>query len=524
MRIEDALVSELPELLKEYFGTGRNCIIPEGSVVLFGSAAHLAERGLANYCEELVRVVREIGMLTGGRATVGHYIPVFRGETSNSGIIRDLLDLEAWLSTDRNVSRTLPDTRSALWKTILKMHTTVSNMESASRRYYLPESMHNGRRVIVESPGFAGKAPGKITQASRADEEAIIGCMINEVNEKLGLNLSMPDFNRSCATWQSGGNDSLKIYVCGGSHANRLAEKFVISGQQVANLARGGWQPTEQMVTEVHGNLKMHGIGKGNATEVIVMDLLANCVFCGSDSDGNLMPLTKQSDGKFHVHGNLTTYPIAKIRAKLNLWTKMVNDFGGCKYIFMLPPPRYISEPCCTDPLHCANFLDPDAHSELVGGLGQVAECIRRFANAQGVDYEIVDLLGPYANIESLIPMEADDGQPLWLKGDPIHFRSEVYSTAVDQVLQMIRNENADDGSAASFEAASKKLRLESVVVRMQGMQHAPIMHVKPSWSTGTLNPGRGGRGRGGTRGWRGSRGRGKWGNRGQTYGGRGCY
>ena len=502
LRIEDALVSELPDLIREYFGAGKNCVIPEGSVILFGSAAHLAERGLVNYCEELVRVVREISTMTGGKASVGHYILIFRGETSNKGFIRDLLDLEAWLSTDKNVARTLPETRNALWDTILRMHSAVSNMESINRRYFLPESMHNGRRIIVDSPGFKGRVPAKITPFSLKDEQGIISCMINEINEKFGLSMAIPDVSRSCATWQSGGADSLKIYVCGGSHATRVAEKLVTAGQQVINLARGGWQPTEQSVDEVYNNLKIHGLGKGNAADVIVIDPLANCVFCGSDDDGNLTPIEKMGDGKFHVPGNLAIYPVAKVRARLNLWSKVMSYFMSCKYVILLPTPRYISEPCCTSRAHCTNFQDPDMHSDIVGGIGLIVDCIRRFANSQGIDYELMDILSPYSNIECLIPVESEDGRPLWPKGDPIHFRHDVYSAAADLVLGLVCSGDAEEGSTS--EAASKKLRLESIVVRLQGMKPVPVQFVKPSWSTGTFNPQRGERGGHATRGYRG--------------------
>ena len=48
LRIEDAILGELPDLLTEYFGKGRASVIPENSLVLFGSIAHLAQRGISN--------------------------------------------------------------------------------------------------------------------------------------------------------------------------------------------------------------------------------------------------------------------------------------------------------------------------------------------------------------------------------------------------------------------------------------------------------------------------------------------
>ncbi len=74
LRIEDPILGELPDLLTEYFGRGRASVIPENSLVLFGSVAHLAQRGLSNYVEELVRTAASISAITNGRANISHYI------------------------------------------------------------------------------------------------------------------------------------------------------------------------------------------------------------------------------------------------------------------------------------------------------------------------------------------------------------------------------------------------------------------------------------------------------------------
>jgi hypothetical protein len=44
IRMEDSFLSDLPGLLKEYFGN-RPRFLPVGSVVLYGSLSHLAKIG-----------------------------------------------------------------------------------------------------------------------------------------------------------------------------------------------------------------------------------------------------------------------------------------------------------------------------------------------------------------------------------------------------------------------------------------------------------------------------------------------
>ena len=49
LHIEDALLSELPDLLAEYFCRGKNCAVSYNSVIVFRSISHLVHRGLTNY-------------------------------------------------------------------------------------------------------------------------------------------------------------------------------------------------------------------------------------------------------------------------------------------------------------------------------------------------------------------------------------------------------------------------------------------------------------------------------------------
>ena len=74
LRIEDAILGELPDSLIEYFGKGRASVIPENSLVLFGLISHLAQRGLSNYIEELVRTAASISAITNGCANISHYV------------------------------------------------------------------------------------------------------------------------------------------------------------------------------------------------------------------------------------------------------------------------------------------------------------------------------------------------------------------------------------------------------------------------------------------------------------------
>ncbi len=60
LRIEDALLSKLPDLLAEYFSRGITCAVPENSAIVFGSISHLAHRGFTNNIEEIAHTANTL--------------------------------------------------------------------------------------------------------------------------------------------------------------------------------------------------------------------------------------------------------------------------------------------------------------------------------------------------------------------------------------------------------------------------------------------------------------------------------
>jgi hypothetical protein len=95
IRAEDCLLSELPGMLKEYFGGLPGCL-PEGSMVMFGSLSHLAKRGLKNYAEECVKIKKVIMNMLPGSCTVIHMVFVPLGGIEGEATIRDLYNLDSW--------------------------------------------------------------------------------------------------------------------------------------------------------------------------------------------------------------------------------------------------------------------------------------------------------------------------------------------------------------------------------------------------------------------------------------------
>jgi len=241
LRIEDALLSELLDLLCEYFGKGKNCALAANSVIALGSVSHLALRGISNYVEELTRAVSTVRAMAGKEIYVCHYTYIPLGGIVGSNLVRELVDLDAWLDTDRNVNLTLPETPKAFWDAVKQQKKPADDATNGSRIYFLPESMQNARKIRISSGAMTSALPQKIAPFSEAEESGVIKALLSEIDANFGIKCGEPILSRSCATDRTDDGGTAKFAVFGGSHASRTAKKLTELGASTENCARGGW-------------------------------------------------------------------------------------------------------------------------------------------------------------------------------------------------------------------------------------------------------------------------------------------
>jgi hypothetical protein len=186
IRLKDCFLSELPGILKEYFGN-RSGYLPEGSLLMFGSLSHLGKRGLENYAEECVKMNKVFGNMLPKTCSVTHLLAVPLGGIESEGLIRDLYDLDCWLriSTGTNIP-SLPAARTKLWE-ILSASNTPAGPQT-DRTLFLPESLSSSTKVrtISEKPE---SVPAKIGPMNDKDEKVVIETLCREINENYVLNI-----------------------------------------------------------------------------------------------------------------------------------------------------------------------------------------------------------------------------------------------------------------------------------------------------------------------------------------------
>ena len=129
------------------------------------------------------------------------------------------------------------------------------------------------------------------------------------------------------------------------------------------------------------------------------------------------------------------------------------------KYILISPTPRYINEPCFSDPTHCTNTGDIGFAAEIATGLSSAADLLRHFAGGEGLKFEVINTV-MLSDDGNALNMYTEDGQTIWPPGDPVHLRAECYRAAAEAILKSIVFED-DSGSVEP-----KRQRLDSTVVR----------------------------------------------------------
>ena len=357
----------------------------------------------------------------------------------------------------------------------------------------LPDSIENSTKVRFVSGLPHQSLPPAIEPATEDFEQKIVTALLAEINEQYTMNLHTdPDLARSSALASAAAElPQSRVFVIGASHLKRVVGGLAQNNIDVIDLSRAGWIANDQNLAELATKLTMYNISD---QDVVLIDLLSNSIFCGTDSKGNLLDPVKIDD-TWHIPGDLTFAPKTVVKAILNEATRVLFGGVGPDLIAMLPVPRYVSEKCCKDSGHVANINAPDYLTDMEKNTEMLEELV--YAWAQGINpkSEIFHFRTAADDAEQPLDELTVNGEPMWRFGEPVHCCSDFYHIAAEAIASRIGG--GDDESVAGPQ--SKRPRLESVVVKRIGSDRASKPK-KPtaSWSTGTLPPQRGGGGRGG--------------------------
>jgi hypothetical protein len=91
---------------------------------------------------------------------------------------------------------------------------------------------------------------------------------------------------------------------------------------------------------------------------MLILDLLSNTAFMGTNEDGLPSPSFPGEDGTHYIPGLLTAAAIKKLLAYSNEIAKLAAVARSVALI--IPIPRYVTEKCCWDSGHVDTFNNDD--------------------------------------------------------------------------------------------------------------------------------------------------------------------
>jgi hypothetical protein len=320
LRLEDCLLSEQPGILKEFFGA-RAGYLPEGSELFFGLLSHLALRGLENYAEETVKMLKVFSNMLKSGCSVAHVVLVPLGSVPSAGLVRDLYDLDSWLRSGvvSNLM-SLPASREALWRMLEHANKIMLSVQAANaeRVMYMLENIKTSSKIHMIS-GEIENLPASISPMTEKDKQHVMEQTMREIADTYAIDINKyPNLSRcnGAPVFDDDSSSDARIFVIGASHAVRLVGGLAEKGLNIINLAKAGWKFDDETSCEIGQKLQNYGAGKDDC---LIIDPLSNSIFCGSDSD------SKHRSGKrgrymactWQPHYQVQTIPqtnIAKIK------------------------------------------------------------------------------------------------------------------------------------------------------------------------------------------------------------------
>jgi hypothetical protein len=157
------------------------------------------------------------------------------------------------------------------------------------------------------SGAYAGTIPVDILPLEPEVERALVGTLLQKLNEKFCVNLDPnPSLDRSIPPPPIEHNTGRTVFIWG-SNLGRIAKAAAENGHMIVDLTAKGWIPKSGNNDRLCETLK-----KLNLTEIdtVVIDSMSNTAFLGIDEDG--LPILAEKSveyGRYHLNGDLQLAP-----------------------------------------------------------------------------------------------------------------------------------------------------------------------------------------------------------------------
>ncbi len=459
VRVEDGRLFEIEKTFKEILAEfvaphGR---LPVGSVVLIGSLSHLGTFGLESYANDLVKTISSLLAVVGQGVNVVPSVPVPLGGIDDPVTIRALFDLDSWLKADTGL--TLGGAREFFWGTVAANGECGGASSNGERRYHLPGGYRNPRKKPYRSLAVNPALPDKIPPLDEKGEKELVGIILSEICREFGVKVNTnPIIERGMAT-PAKITDGGRIVLIGASHMCRTAEQL----PDCISLAMPGFKPSPDNLREIERKIRRID---PDERDLVVMDLISNVAYMGTDEDGLPSPAVRSGDGTYHITGSLTTAPPTKIKKALECCAPLAGILKKTRVLLICPIPRYVASKCCTDPMHIENFNSSEYDDELLECQDQHRRLLGTWGATVGLNFEICDPTSVVNNTEPMLRHRTTStGSLLWCATDGVHMTVDAYADLAHAIMEA--SEGGVDGDAASCSSGSSKRKLPDSVITL---------------------------------------------------------
>jgi hypothetical protein len=348
------------EIIDVFLDITRGCSIPAGSVVLIGSLTHLADIGLAAYAEDLSKGASKVNRVMQGGVVVLPGLIFPPGGISDPVLTRAIFDTIEWSKTVAKVVRGGPKIMDSCFGELGQLLRGVGeggDQADYGGRLRLPVSLGSYELMKWDTSGQTGLKNG-VGPLATSDVIRVLNVLFADLNKAIDTPpLKVAGLYGATIS----GNVGKRIILVGASHAKRLQATLNEAGEKTALVETPAFRLLQREVATMTEAVEAALVDEEEA--VILVNAVDNSFYVARTEDGHFIPPRKDNSGKYHIDGEIACAPQETAKQLLINLFPLLKRFPEVKKILMVPVPRYLFAPCCSDIEHVPN-MESEGHVE----------------------------------------------------------------------------------------------------------------------------------------------------------------
>ena len=418
-RMEDASLPDLCTFALEILDRNRP---PPGSILMFGSATHLARNGSTMYAKDWTNLVARLKKNWPDTQIVPLF-PIPR-ENCETSLSREIAELTYWLVTVyKNCSLGLTDAWSSATKSLSTNslgETPLNKPETYSLAF--PQSLDPGSPLVRFTFSAQSSRPTTLVGLDRKATTELVLALVNNLNTSLHTELDPSDITlgkKEPVNLEASKDILHSIIIVGASNLRGTLDPLRTVGLTVHDVTKPGWVASPQNIKSLTEKLVTLNLEDDIP---VVLDLMSNSAYRFTQYDGT-QSLPHKSKTGYHLPGDVTLFENGTISKILSLLQPVLDTVTHRTKIIIPPLPRYIVAGCCTDPDHCSNRKEKTYNEYILKELTRIRSFLKTELSALGVsNYWVLDwaiVLGEPKPVSIADQVAAVTGVS---SGDGVHF------------------------------------------------------------------------------------------------------